>query len=126
MLSRSTFGMLHLRSPAVTASGEPPLEGAFDRQVEQWPDELVALVEERHRKAVAITGVDHPVDRVAAVEDVVDGEENRHSHHVLILDVEARDVRQVERSYEFCRIIVLRIMLVLVINAPGELCAGNV
>ena len=61
------------------------------------------------------------VEEVAPVEHVVHGEPRGHSEHVLVLDVEARDPRQVEAAVDLGQEVVLRIMAVLDVGAPGEL-----
>jgi hypothetical protein len=77
------------------------LEGAFHRQAEDRANKPIVLFDKGDRMAVAIARIDGPIEQVAAVENVVDGDPHGHSKHILVLDVEAGDPRQIERGEDF-------------------------
>src|SRR4051794_35651793 len=72
-------------------SAEAPqsLERTLHREPEERPDQLVVLLDEQDRIAVAEAAVDIAIEQVAAVEDVVDREADFEPQHVLVLDIEA-------------------------------------
>src|SRR3569832_2145969 len=92
MESRSILGMA-----AACSGAEACLKVALNRQLEERPDELVELLEEGQRRAVAEALPHLAVLEVAAVEDIVDRQANGRPQHVLVLDVEAGNPRDVER-----------------------------
>jgi hypothetical protein len=58
------------------------------------------LLDEIDRRTVAEAGIDGAVEQVPAVEDVVDRQPYRQPEQILVLDVEARNPRQVERPLD--------------------------
>src|SRR5437868_9420835 len=72
------------------------------------------------------TRVDCPVEQMPTVEDVVDGEANGQPQQILVLDIEARDPRQIQRSVYLRQEVIFRVVAILEIGAPGERRARNV
>jgi len=103
-----------------------PSEAPLQRKAEDRADQLIVDLYEIDGGAVAPAGIDNPVLEVAAVENIVDRDSSGHPENILVLHREAGDPRQVELAIDFGQIIVVRVVPVLDVRAPGELCPGNI
>ena len=101
---------MHLPS-AVTDRGRAALEGAFHRKVEKRTNELIALVEIKDRRGVPVARVDDAIERVAAVEHIIDSRPDGHPEYILVLDEEAGNGRDVLRAVNLCGIVIFSIMI---------------